>query len=113
MLDRLIPDTMFLLIVALFLAFLWWTARLYEITYVGNVERLPKWMRAWSKTLVMAQEPPGKTWRWVFIGLLLVEYAIYFITFNDTPFLVRSAATAIGLAVFVACVYYCERKMGK
>ncbi len=113
MLDRLIPDIILLLIAALFLAFIWWIARLYEMTYEGNVERLPDWMRAWSRTLLMAEQPPGKAWRWVLIGLLIVCYAFYIITFDVTPLLVRLVATILGLTVFGTCIYYCEKKMGK
>jgi hypothetical protein len=113
MLDQLIPDTILLLIAALFVAFVWWIARLYEITYEGNVERLPRWMQAWGKTLVVAQEPPGKAWRWVLIGLFIVYYAFYLVTFDGTPLLVRLVATIFGLTVFGMCIYYCEKKMGK
>ena len=113
MLDRLIPDTILLLIAALFLGFLWWDSRVYEIAYEGNVDRLPRWMRAWSNISPIAQKAPGKKWRWVIIGALLVVYAIYIVTFDGTPFLVRLAATIIGLTVFGTCIYYCEKKMGK
>ncbi len=113
MLDRLIPDTILLLIAALFLAFLWWSARVYEITYEGHVDRLPKWMQAWSRISLRAKEPPGKAWRGVFVGLLLVYDAIYVVIFEGTPLLVKLCAVIIGLTVFGMCIYYCEKKMGR
>ncbi len=111
MLDRLINDTIGLLIPTVFLAFLWWDARIYEITYPDDVSHLPKWMQAWSKLSPRAKEPPGKAWRWAFVGLLLVVYTIYIVTFNVTPLLVRLCAVIIGLTVFGMCIYYCEKKM--
>ena len=49
--EQLVNYTVGLLIITLFLEFLWWTARIYEITYEGNSDRLPEWMQTWSKTL--------------------------------------------------------------
>lgn len=113
MLAQLLNNTFSLLIITLFFGFIWWIARLYEITYEGNVDRLPKWMQIWSKSLVMAQEPPSKTWRWVIVGLLAVLDAFYIIPFHDTPLSIRLFAAIINLAVFGACIYYCDKKMGE
>jgi hypothetical protein len=113
MLDRLLNDTLILLIPTLFFAFLWWTARLYELAYEGNIDRLPEWMQNWSMSLKMAQEPPTRTWRWGLAGLLLIVYGIYIITFHATPFLIRLFLLIANFVIFGACVYYCEKKMGK
>jgi hypothetical protein len=114
MLDRLIPDTSILLIGTLFLAFIWWSARLDEITYEGHADRLPKWMQAWNNKLqAKTQGQPSKAWRWLLIVALLASYAYYLVHYIETPVLVRLCAVAIGLAVFGACIYYCDKKMGK
>lgn len=72
MLAQLSNDIFSSLFITLFFAFMWWIARLYEITYEGNIDRLPEWMQIWSKSLMMTQEPPGKSWRWLIVGLLLI-----------------------------------------
>lgn len=113
MLAQLLNNTVSLLIITLFFAFMWWIARLYEITYEGNIDRLPEWMQIWSKSLVMAKEPPGKSWRWLIVGLLLVLDVFYIVPFHVTPLLIRLLAVIINLAVFGACIYYCDKKMGK
>ncbi len=113
MLDRLLNTTIDLLIPTLFFAFTWWIGRLYELTYEGNIDRLPGWMQVWSKSLVMAKKPAGKSWRWLPGGLLLAYYAVYNVTYSETLFLIRLVATTIGLAIFGACAYYCDKKMGK
>ncbi len=89
MLDRLLNDTLILFIPTLFLAFLWWTARLYELKYEDSVDRLPEWMQIWSNSLKIAKEPPRKTWRWGLAGLLLIVYGYYVVTVDATPFLIR------------------------
>ena len=111
--DRLLNDILILLIPTLFLAFLWWTARLYELKYEDNVDRLPEWMQIWGSPLKIAKEPSRKTWRWGLVGLLQIVYVIYIVTFDTTPFLIRLFVVGAGLAIFGACVYYCEEKMGR
>jgi len=113
MLTQLLNNAASLLIIALFLAFLWWTGRLYEITYEGKIDRLPEWMQTWSKTLKMTQEPPGRAWRWILAGLLIVLDLFYLVTLHASPFLIRLFAVIINLVVFGTCVCYCDKKMGK
>jgi hypothetical protein len=74
--DRLLNDIVTLLIPTLFLAFAWWTDRLSEVKYEKNLDRLPKWMQVWSNLLGMLSEPPKKTARWTFAGLLLMEFIL-------------------------------------
>jgi len=113
MLAQLPNDVFGLLLVTLFFAFAWWLGRLYELKYEDNIDRLPEWMQIWSNSLKMAKEPPRKTWRWLFLGGLLAYYVFYNANFSEPLFLIRLVATIIGLAIFGACVYYCEKKMGK
>ena len=113
MLDRLLNTTIELLIPTIFFAFIWWIGRLYELTYEGNIDRLPAWMQEWSNSFGMAKKPAGKYWRWWPGGLFLAYYAFYDVARSDIPFVIRLLATAIGWAVFGACIYYCEKKMGK
>ena len=113
MLDRLLNDTLGLLIPTLFVAFVWWTGRLSEVKYENNLDRLPKWMQVWSNLLEMMSEPPKKTASWTFVGLLLIVYVIYIVTFDATPLLIRLFLVGAGSAIFGTCVYYCEKKMGK
>jgi len=112
MLDRLPNDIVTLLIPTLFLAFAWWTGRLGEVKYENNLARLPKWMQLWSN-LVGMESGSTKTVHWTFVGLLLIVYVIYIVTFDTTPFLIRLFLVGAGLAIFGACVYYCEEKMGR
>jgi hypothetical protein len=40
-------------------------------------------------------------------------YIIYIGTFDATPLLIRFLIAMLGLAVFGACIYYIDKKMGK
>jgi hypothetical protein len=97
MLAQLLNDIFSMLIITLFLAFLWWTVRLHEITGEGNIDRLSEWMQVWNKVLPISREPPGKLWRWVIMGLLLTAYAFYVVPFHVTPFLARLFIVLVGL----------------
>ena len=81
-----------LLIPTLALALLWRYLRLIEIDEDGG---------------------PIKSWRWILIGLLAPVYAIYMVTFDATPSLIRIAIALSELLAFSVWIYYCDNKMGR
>jgi hypothetical protein len=113
MIEQIMLDILGLLVLTFGIVFLWANIRLEEINYEGNYDRLHPWVQAWSRKLPTPEVEPGKNWRWVFIGAVLVINAIYLVTFDKTPLLLRVPITIFGLVVFGACVYYCDKKMGK
>jgi hypothetical protein len=60
-----------------------------------------------------AKGPVGNRWRWFLPVLLILVYVIYLVTFDATPLLIRFLIAMLGLAVFGACIYYIDKKMGK
>ncbi len=60
-----------------------------------------------------SDEEPEKRWRWILIGLLIPVYAIYVVTFDATPLLIRVAIALVELVAFSVWIYYCDQKMGK
>jgi len=115
---QLLNDIFGRLFITLFFALLWWTARLHEIIYEGESDnRLPDWMRVVGQSWGMEKRPPSviKAWRWGQIGLFLIVNLVYVIPFypHTTPFLIRLLLMSVCFAIFGACVYYCEKKMGQ
>ncbi|HTP07460.1 MAG TPA: hypothetical protein VMP08_04375 [Anaerolineae bacterium] len=113
MIDQIMLDILGLLALTFGIVFLWANIRLEEINYEGDDDRLNPWMRAWSRKLPTPEVEPGKNWRWVGVEAILVIYAIYLVTFDRTPLLLKVPIAIFGLVVFGACVHYCDQKMGK
>jgi hypothetical protein len=113
MLEQIVSDILVLLIPTLWIAFLLLTIRLIEIYVEGHDDRLPSWIQGWSRKLPSATRPPSRMWRWLFAVLLIPVYIIYIVTFDATPLLIRFLIAMLGLAVFGACIYYIDKKMGK
>ncbi len=114
-----LPDDIFgRLLITLFFASLWWLTRLHEIIYEGNgYDRLPDWMRVVGQSWRMEKRPPPviKAWRWGQAGLFLIAHLAYLIPFypHSTPFMLRLFLVIACFVIYSACVYYCEKKMGK
>jgi hypothetical protein len=113
MVNQIVSDILVLLIPTLWIAFLLLTIKLVEISYEGHSDRLPSWIRRYSRKLPPAMRPLSRMWRWLLAALLVPVYIIYIGTFDATPLLIRFLIAMLGLAVFGACIYYIDKKMGK
>jgi hypothetical protein len=114
---HLLDDIFGRLFITLFFASLWWSFRLHELVHEDKIDRFSDWMQIWSETWGLERRPPPnkRLWRWGQAGLFLVAQLVYLIPFypHEAPFVFRLFLVIACFAIYGACIYYCEKKMGK